>query len=241
MEEIVAITLVFIILMSLTVAAFAYALPTIVIRARLAEVTTAIALMERTSQNLVSLLEGDSSSSILQFSFAYGVVSLAEDGYESIMADSTTLYSEPHEVFSYEVPVSGFPSAHVLDMGATERAYYASLEAAALVYHYSKSGDTYVVSDEKVSVGEFEGTSGAVVHILLLELQASSPLATKTGAFGLTINGVLTTAYQYSGLVTLTITSGRDYQGDSLTNTFTVSGQTVTVYLTIFTLGAAAA
>jgi len=241
MEEIVAITLVFIILMSLTVAAFAYALPTIVIRARLAEVTTAIALMERTSQNLVSLLEGDSSSSILQFSFAYGVVSLAEDGYESIMADSTTLYSEPHEVFSYEVPVSGFPSAHVLDMGATERAYYASLEAAALVYHYSKSGDTYVVSDEKVSVGEFQGTSGTVVHILLLELQASSPLATKTGAFGLTINGVMTTTYQYSGLVTLTITSGRDYQGDSLTNTFTVSGQTVTVYLTIFTLGAAAA
>jgi len=241
MEEIVAITLVFIILMSLTVAAFAYALPTIVIRARLAEVTTAIALMERTSQNLVSLLEGDSSSSILQFSFAYGVVSVAEDGYATIMSDNTTLYSEPHEVFSYEGPVSGFPSAHVLDMGATERAYYGSSEAAALVYHYSKGGDTYVVSDEKVSVGEFEGTSGAVVHILLLELQASSPLATKTGAFGLTINGVLTTAYQYSGQVTFTITSGRDYQGDSLTNTFTVSGQTVTVYLTIFTLGVATA
>ncbi len=241
LEEIVAITLVFIILMSLTVVAFAYALPTIVIRARLAEVTTAIATMERTSQNMVSLLDGDSSSSILQFSFAYGVVSVTQNGYETVTADNTTLYNAPHEVFSYEGPVNGFPSVHVLDMGATERAYYDSPEAAGLVYHYSKSGATFVVSEEKVSVATIPGISGTVVHILVLELQTSSPLATKTGAFGLTINRTSTTAYQYSGRVAFTITSGEDYRGDPLTSTFTISGQNVIAYLTIFDLEVATA
>lgn len=250
MEEIVAATLVFILLMSVAILAFAYTLPTINTYIRFSEVTAATSYLKRISQTSANLMMGDAGTSVIRFSFIYGVLSVNSTGTTSVcystspngQCDSHLYQPVPHFVFSYVSSATGFPPSHVLDRGTTERAAYVDQTPldAALVYHYTSSGRTYVVADQKVLFSVISnGQQGTVVHIYILNVQPVPNLAVKTGALSLIVNSTSTTITQIqSSSATFRVQCGVDGSGAALVNSIPVTSSNgqIAVYLNVLTL-----
>lgn len=239
MHEAVAFVLIFIILMGMALGAVAYALPNLVVKIRSDEVSVAIAYLKRVAQNTGALLSQDAASSTLSFSFTYGVLTLARSGYVSVKTNNMTLYAAtPHYVFQYVGPVGGFPAAHVLDRGVAERAFFASPDGAALVYHYSQGGRTYATADQKVALATESQQSLTVIHILILQLLAKTggTLAAKRGPIQLVLNAVQCSFFQVAGPATIRVQSGLDSAGGDLTNSLVASTLNVQIFLNVISV-----
>jgi len=237
MHEAVASALMFIILMGMTLTAYVYAMPNIIVFIRLREIDSSIAYMKRISQSTMSLMSGDAASSLLDMSAAYGIFSVVPSGRVMVLVGNTTLYGAPnvpHYVFQYHTSIGGFPNTHVLDRGIVERAFYSTPSEASLVYHYTNS-TTFIVADQKVALTtETIGSSTSVVHILILSINSSSLIAVQQGPLTLSVNNAMNVQLiGVSGPVKVTVECGLGSDGAPLINLTQINTPTVDVFLTV--------
>ncbi len=234
MEEAIEATILLVVMVTFAMAAYAYVLPLSYAQLRSAEVRSAIGVMLTVSDQVARLVEGDPTGA-LDFSFPYGVFDISDDGNVSVLVNNISLLSGTHAVVRYRTDLGGYPNTFVADRGAVPQAFFGSVDAASLVYHYSLNGWTYAVSDMKVAVSSYAVGDVTVLHVLVTQIEGG-PLALKRGPVQFLPGNRTVIVAAYNGSVNLVIQCGLASNGSPLTSSLQVSASLVKVYLELVTV-----
>jgi len=190
----------------------------------------------------VRLVEGDSTGPV-DFAFPYGIFELAANGNISVLVNGVSVFNRAHQVLRYRTDIGGYPNVYVTDRGSSPTsAFFSSVDAASLVYHYSCSnlptscikGWSYVVTDMRIAVSSISVSGVTVLHILVTQIEPAQ-VALKRGPVQLTLQNVTTASSTYNNGLALTVTCGNASNGSPLSSSLQVSGQ-VQLALEIVTL-----
>lgn len=215
MEEAVESVILLVVLVTFAVVAYAYVLPLSYAQLRGAEVRSAIGVMLTFADQTVRLVEGDSTGPV-DFAFPYGVFELSNNGNVSVLVNGVSLFNGTHQVVRYRTDISGYPNAYVADRGSSPtNAFFSTVDTASLVYHYSRQGWSYVVSDMRVAVSSISVGGVAVLHILVTQIEPAQ-VSLKRGPVQLTLQNMTTATSTYDNGVDLTVTCGNDSNGSPL-------------------------